>query len=206
MSLRSKTPALCEAIRLLTRSRFPKKPIQPRRGGAWVLAFAFAILASSPNGPFNPALLLAVSMTNDPGGFLNIPWTSSLEGRADLSPPEGEGRVKEYNLVQAPLRLGDVPVSSIRLVTIDAQFARAVVRYQGADTHQAMLTALQRWFGPLDLTPGQLAAGAQPQQQFTWRGNDTEINLTYDAKRERGLLYVESRTLAPRFNEDMGGQ
>jgi hypothetical protein len=160
----------------------------------------------SPISPFGPAPLLAVPMTNDPGGFLNIPWKSSLEGRVDLSKPEGEGRVKEYNLVRTPLRLGDVPVSSIRLVTIDAQFARAVVRYQGNDTHDAMLAALQRWFGALDLTPGQLAAGAQPQQQFTWRGNDTEINLTYDVKREQGVLYVESRALASLFNEDLGGQ
>ncbi|MBM3275488.1 MAG: hypothetical protein FJZ00_10060, partial [Candidatus Sericytochromatia bacterium] len=66
--------------------------------------------------------------------------------------------------------------------------------------------ALQRWFGTLDLTPGQLAAGAQPQQQFTWRGDDTEINLTYDVKREQGVLYVESRALASWFNEDLGGQ
>lgn len=209
MTLRSKTRALYEAIRSLAGRHASEQVRQAarRRRGSWVLAFAaFAVLASSPIGPFGPALLLAVSMTNDPGGFLNIPWTSSLEGQADLSPPEGEGRVKEYNLMRTPLRLGDVPVGSIRLVTIDGKFARAVVRYEGNDTHQAMLEALQRWFGALDLTPGQLAAGAQSQQQFTWRGDDTEINLTYDSQKGRGVLYVESRALAPRFNEDIGGQ
>jgi len=208
MPLRPQSLALYEAIRSLKESHAAPKVRQAAgRRGSWVLAFtASAILASSPIGPFGPARLLAVSMTNDPGGFLSIPWKSSLEGRGDLSPAEGEGRVKEYNFVRTPLQLGDVPVSSIRLVTVDAQFARAVVRYQGNDAHNAMLAALQRWFGALDLTPGQLAAGAQPQQQFTWRGDDTEINLTYDVKREQGVLYVESRVLAPRFNEDLGGQ
>jgi hypothetical protein len=56
----------------------------------------------SPISHFGPAPLLAVPMTSDPGGFLNIPWKSSLEGRVDLSKPEGEGRVKEYNLVRTP--------------------------------------------------------------------------------------------------------
>jgi hypothetical protein len=208
MPLRPRFPVLHEVIRSLKKSHAAPKVRQAAgRRGSWVLAFTVsAILAASPIGPFGPARLLAVPMTNDPGGFLNIPWKSSLEGRVDLSPPEGEGRVKEYNLVRSPLRLGDVPVSSIRLVTIDAQFARAVVRYQGNDTHNAMLAALQRWFGALDLTPGQLAAGAQSQQQFAWRGDDTEISLTYDVERKLGVLYVESRTLAPRFNEDLGGQ
>jgi hypothetical protein len=145
-------------------------------------------------------------MTTDPGGFLSFPWGSSLEGKADLSPPEGEGRVNEYSLQRTPLRLGNVPVRSIRLVTIDGKFARAVVRYEGNETHRALLASLQQWFGALDLTPGQLAAGAQLQQQFNWRGDDTEINLTYDVKREQGVLYIESRALASRFNEDIGGQ
>ena len=176
-----------------------------RRRSAWVLACAAAaMVASGPGGPFSPSLLLAVSMTNDPGGFLNFPWGSSLEGKADLSPSEGRGRVKEYDLKQTPLRLGDVPVSSIRLVTIGGKFARAVVRYQGNDTHRALVGALQRWFGALDLTPGQLAAGEE--QSLHWRGPDTEISLTYTVKRERGVLFVESRALASQFSEDLGGQ
>jgi hypothetical protein len=165
---------------------------------------AFAMVAGGPGGPFGPALLLAVPMTNDPGGFLDFPWGSALEGKADLSPPEGGGRVKEYDLKRTPLRLGDVSVGSIRLVTIGGKFARAVVRYTGNDTHQSLLASLQRWFGPLDLTPGQLAAGEE--QSFNWRGPDTEIHLTYLVRRERGVLFIESRSLAQQFNEDLGGQ
>jgi len=176
-----------------------------RRWGAWVLAFAaFALVASEPGIPFGPSRLLAVPMTNDPGGFLNFPWGSSLEGKADLSPPEGGGRVREYDFQRKPLQLGDVPVTSIRLATVGGKFARAVVRYQGNDTHQALVAALQRWFGALDRTPGQLAAGEE--QSLSWRGPDTEISLTYNVKRERGVLFVESRSLAGQFTEDLGGQ
>lgn len=165
---------------------------------------AFAAAGAWLNGLVAPALLHAVPMTNDPGGFLDFPWGSSLDGKVDLSPPEGAGRVKEYELKRTPLRLGDVPVGSIRLVTIGGKFARAVVRYTGNDTHQSLLASLQRWFGPLDLTPGQLAAGEE--QSLNWRGPETEIHLMYQVRRERGVLFVESRALAQQFNDEIGGQ
>ena len=38
-------------------------------------------------------------------------------------------------------------------------------------------------------------------QQYNWRGSDTEINLTYQAGTERGYIFIDSRTLAPRFND-----
>jgi hypothetical protein len=171
----------------------------------WVLAIAaFALAGGWPGSPFGPAFVLAGPMTSDPGGFLDFPWGSSLEGKADLSPPEGEGRVKEYELTRRPLKLGDVPVSSIKLVTIGGKFARAVVRYTGDDTHRSLLASLQRWFGALDLTPGQLAAGEE--QSLNWRGPETEIHLMYQVRRERGVLFVESRALAQQFNEEIGGQ
>jgi hypothetical protein len=155
-------------------------------------------------GPFGTGVVLAVPMTNDPGGFLDFTWGSSLDGKGELSPPEGQGRVKEYDLKREPLRLGDVAVRSIQLVTIGDKFARAVVRYDGKATHRALLLSLQRWFGPLDVTPGQLAGGEE--QSFNWRGPETEIILMYDTKRERGVLFVDSRALAPLFSEDIGGQ
>jgi hypothetical protein len=115
--------------------------------------------------------------------------------------------VKDYQLKLEPMSIGDVPVTSIRLVTIDGKFARAVVRYEGNKTHHDFLVKLQRWFGPLDRTPGQLGAGTELlQQQFTWRGEETEINVMYDADLEQGVMYVDCRALAPEFNQDLGGQ
>ena len=34
-----------------------------------------------------------------------------------------------------------------------------------------------------------------------WRGPDTEISLTYEANRDRGFIFIESRNLAPRFQD-----
>lgn len=131
---------------------------------------------------------------------MNLPWGSSLEGKADLSPLEGGGKVKEYDLTQTPPRLLDVPVGSIRLITVNGRFARAVVRYEGKDTHRALVAALEQQFGPLDRTPGQLAGGLQ--QALNWRGTETEINLTYDVRQERGLVFIESQTFAQQFTDD----
>lgn len=171
---------------------------------SWGVVLSIGVAAACMMTCLNPSSLLAVPMTNDPGGFLEFPWGSSLEGRPDVAPVEGGGRVKEYILVRTPLRLGNVPVSSIRLVAINGKFSRAVVRYEGYDTHTALVASLQRWFGALDLTPGQLAAGEE--QTLNWRGPDTEMNLTFKVRRGQGVLFVESRALASQFNEDMGGQ
>jgi hypothetical protein len=36
-------------------------------------------------------------------------------------------------------------------------------------------------------------------QQFTWRNQNTEVNLSYRSYQDRGTVFIESRTLAPRF-------
>lgn len=148
-----------------------------------------------------PSSLFAVPMTTDPGGFLEFPWKISLDGRKDLSPDEDKGRMKTYVLTRNPLKIGEVPVSSIKLITLDGKFARAIVRYEGMETHAALLAALQRWFGPLDFTPGQLGAGAQAQETFNWRGEETDINLAYDRRTDKGVMYVESISLGLNFAE-----
>jgi hypothetical protein len=38
-------------------------------------------------------------------------------------------------------------------------------------------------------------------QQFNWRGPNTEANLTYQENVERGFVSIESRNLSPRFND-----
>jgi len=62
-----------------------------------------------------------------------------------------------------------------------------------------VLTYLETRFGRLDRVPGQMTRGFT--QQYNWRGSDTEINLTYQAGTERGYIFFDSRTLAPRFND-----
>jgi hypothetical protein len=121
-------------------------------------------------------------MVNDPNGFQNIPWGTALANLPDVTQVESAARIKQFDLKQSPPRLGDITVESLRLVSIDGKFARVVVRYQGLATHQSILKYLQSQFGPLDLTPGQIARGLL--QQFTWSGPESDVNLTYDVHRD----------------------
>jgi len=74
-----------------------------------------------------------------------------------------------------------------------------MIRYQGDHVHRQVLRFLESRFGRLERVPGQMARGLT--QQYNWRGTDTEINLTYQAGTERGYIFIDSRTLAPRFND-----
>jgi len=143
----------------------------------------------------------AVNMANDPKGFQNIPWGTALADSPDVTLVESTTRIKQFGLKQNPPRLGEITVESMRLVSIDGKFARVIVRYQGMATHQSILKYLQAQFGLLDLTPGQIARGLL--QQFTWSGPESDVNLTYDVHRDRGLIFIESRALATKFEEGM---
>ena len=143
----------------------------------------------------------AVSMVNDPNGFQGIPWGTALADSPDVTLVEATDRIKQFDLKQSLPRLGDITVESLRLISIDGKFARVIVRYQGIKTHQLVLKHLQSQFGPLDLTPGQIASGLL--QQFSWFGPESEVNLTYDVKRDRGIIFFASRVLAPKFEEGM---
>ena len=153
-----------------------------------------ALLASTPSG--------AVPMKNDPKGFRDIVWGSSLAGRTDLEVFRKGTHVIEYQLKNQPPSYADVPVEALRLSSIDNQFARVTIRYKDEAIHKKILAYLEREFGPLERIPGQMVRGLN--QRYTWRGSETEINLTYHASNERGYIFIDSRTLAPRFNDSIG--
>lgn len=146
-----------------------------------------------------PAVVGAVSMTNDPKGFRNIVWGTALHARTDLE-PAGRGRnIIDYRFKNSAPSFADIPVESLHLSTVDDQFARVTIRYRGEETHKKILAYLESEFGPTERLPGQMLRGLN--QQYTWRGSESEINLTYQAGTERGYLFLDSRTLAPRFND-----
>jgi hypothetical protein len=144
----------------------------------------------------------AISMTNDPKGFLNIPWGSALQSRADLEVTYDGPHIVEYKFKNTPPAFAEIPVISVRLSTIEKQFARVTVRYQGETTHQQIMRYLEQRYGSLQRIPGQMIRGLN--QQYNWRGPESEINLTYQASTERGFIFLDSRTLAPRFNDYIG--
>ncbi len=163
------------------------------------LIAALIVLAWLWPAPFLPATAEAGTLLNDPKGFRNIPWGSALADQTELALVQNLDRVKGYEVPKEPPHLGETTVESVRLFTIDGQFGRVTIHYQGKEAHDAVLAYLQSQFGPIDRSPGSMMRGLN--QQYNWRGGDTEINLTYEAKRERGYLFIESRTLSPRFND-----
>lgn len=145
--------------------------------------------------------LWAVSMTNDPKGFQNLAWGTPLTARQELEPVRPGTHVAEYRRKTEPLTFAGAEMTSILYVSIDDQFARVTIRYQGEQVHKRVLHFLETQFGSLQRVPGQMTRGLN--QQYNWRGSDTEINLTYQAGTERGYIFLDSRTLAPRFNDDI---
>ncbi|MBL8074202.1 MAG: hypothetical protein JNL29_07515 [Nitrospira sp.] len=141
----------------------------------------------------------AVSMTEDPKGFRDLTWGMKLSSRQDVDMIRAGTHIVEYLPKTDPLSFAGTEITSILYLSVDDQFARVTIRYQGAHVHQQVLNFLETRFGRLDRVPGQMARGLT--QQYNWRGSDTEINLTYQAGTERGYIFFDSRTLAPRFND-----
>jgi hypothetical protein len=154
----------------------------------------FAIMISADS-------VWAVPMTNDPKGFHGIPWGTSLSSRQDLEPIQADPHIAEYLRKTEPSSFAGTQMTSVLYVSVDDQFARVIIRYQGDHVHRQVLGFLESRFGRLEHIPGQMARGLS--QQYNWRGSDTEINLTYQASTERGYIFIDSRTLAPRFNDDI---
>ena len=141
----------------------------------------------------------AVPMTNDPMGFHDIPWGTSLFSRQELETIRAGPHIIEYLRKREPVSFAGTEMTSILYVSLDDQFARVIIQYQGEQVHKHVLRFLENQFGGLERIPGQMARGLN--QQYTWRGSDTEITLTYQAGTERGYIFIDSRTLAPRFND-----
>lgn len=142
----------------------------------------------------------AATMTEqDPNGFYGIRWGADLADIPDLAMVDSSDRLQTYEWRKTPPLVGDVPVNTLRFVALEGQFARAFFRYSGQQTHTKILAYLEQHYGQAERMPGSMMRGLN--QQFTWRGAETEVNLTYQSHQERGTVFVESRTLAPRFND-----
>ena len=146
-----------------------------------------------------PSLSDAVSMTNDPKGFQNIVWGAALKVRTDLEPTRKGPNIIEYQFKNTPPSFANIPVESVRLSTVDDQFARVTIRYQGEETHKRILAYLETEFGRTEHLPGQMLRGLN--LQYNWRGSESGINLTYQESTERGVRVLDGRRVAPRFND-----
>jgi len=144
-------------------------------------------------------LASAVPMQNDPNGFEGIPWGATFSETDPFVKVEDTGRFQTYELKTGPPSLGTVTVDSMRFVTSDGKFARVTVRYQGKATHDRIITYLQSLYGPLDRTPGQIAGG--PVKFFSWTGFETDVNLRYETRTDRGIIFFESQELRRKMTD-----
>lgn len=157
-----------------------------------LLCVAFVALLDAPSA-------FAVPMTNDPKGFHDIGWGAELTGHPDLEAARVGPHIAEYRTKAGASTFAGAEMMSILLVAVDNQFARVTIRYQGEQTHAQVMRFLETQYGALERIPGQMTRGLN--QQYNWRGPETEINVTYQASTERGFIFIDSRTLAPRFND-----
>jgi len=141
--------------------------------------------------------LSATPIENDPKGFFSSLWGHSLQDRSDLKEIDSLDSLHIYTIkLGAPL-LGSIELESVKLYTLDGKYARALFHYQGEAIHKSLLQYLRNQFGKTDDPYGSMIRGLS--QQYTWRGPETEITLTYHGFRERGILVADGRIYAPLF-------
>ena len=143
-----------------------------------------------------PQLLIVATPASQPG-FQGIPWGSALAEMSQLVLVEPDERVDIYEYKDGPPRFANEPVEFIKLYAIDDQFARVMIRYRNEETHDRIKQALESEFGKIQHNRGSMIRGLN--QEYSWRLEETEINLSYRGLGERGLLMIQSRVLAPRF-------
>jgi len=133
----------------------------------------------------------------DPKGFLGIPWGVPLKDRTELTEIDSVNIVQIFALKDGEPEVAGIPMESMKLYTFEGKYARAVFHYQGDRTHESLIVFLEDQFGKIDVAQGGMLRGLN--QQYTWRGPETEITLNYHGFRKRGFLSAESRVLAPLF-------
>src|SRR3954470_20238764 len=74
-----------------------------------------------------PILAHAVPMVNDPNGFQSLAWGTILTARPDLEVASAGPHVNEYQLRDSQPMFAGIPVESLRLLSVDEQFARVTI-------------------------------------------------------------------------------
>jgi hypothetical protein len=143
------------------------------------------------------SVFAAIRIAQDPNGFLDIPWGNSLKDRPDLHEIDNTSMVRIFTFKHDSPEIQGIPMESMKLYTLEGKFARAIFHYRGKTTHESLINFLETRFGKIEMAQGGMMRGLN--QQYTWRGPETEITISYHGFRERGVLTAESRVLAPLF-------
>lgn len=139
----------------------------------------------------------ATTITEDPQGFFGSSWGQSLDSRSDLKQIDSSETLGIYTLITGQPQIDGIALESVKLYTLEDKYARALFRYHGEATHKQLIAWLEAHFGAIERSYGSMMRGLN--QQYTWRGPETEIAITYHGFRQRGLLIAESRVFSPMF-------
>jgi hypothetical protein len=139
----------------------------------------------------------ATPIEQDPKGFFGSLWGKSLKERSDLKEIDSVNTLHIYTIKNGPPRVEGIEMESVKLFTLEEKYARALFHYQGEAIHKSLLHYLETRFGKTTNPFGSMMRGLS--QQYTWRGPETEITVTYHGFRERGFLAVQSRIYSPLF-------
>lgn len=148
-----------------------------------------------------PGLVKADDPSAQSPGFQGISWGSALADVSQLVLIERNGRVNVYEYKERPPHFAQETVDAVKLYAIDGKFARVMIRYRGEATHTRLKHVLESRYGKNQHRPGSMIRGLN--QEYSWRQEETEINLSYRGLGERGLIFIQSSILAPRFLELM---
>lgn len=148
-----------------------------------------------------PGLVNADDPSAPSPGFQGISWGSALADVSQLVPVERNGRVNVYEYKERPPHFAQEAVDAVKLYAIDGKFARVMIRYRGEATHTRLKHVLESRYGKNQHRPGSMIRGLN--QEYSWRQEETEVNLSYRGLGERGLIFIQSSILAPRFLELM---
>ncbi len=147
---------------------------------------------------------IAGTINNDPQGFYGIQWGHSLITRQEFIQIDVENKIASYRLKKSEPDAWGIPVKSIKFLTLNNQFAQALIYYQGEETHRSLLDHLESTYGKNKLSPGSMMRGLN--QQYSWRGQLTEILMTYRGLTARGFISVQSRILAAGLLNEVSDQ
>ena len=148
-----------------------------------------------------PGLVNADDPSAPSPGFQGISWGSALADVSQLVQVERNGRVNVYEYKERPPHFAQEAVDAVKLYAIDGKFARVMIRYRGEATHTRLKHVLESRYGKNQHRPGSMIRGLN--QEYSWRQEETEVNLSYRGLGERGLIFIQSSILAPRFLELM---
>ncbi len=143
----------------------------------------------------------AAKIPDDPGGFNGYTWGTPLAKFPGFKLVKDLGStdfVKDVGLYENPgetLTLNEVPLATIRYRFIENQLESIEIRYTGRENRDRLARWLEEHYGKLTSHERKMV------NAVLWYGDQTTINLKYDAATKQGTLYFLSQALSHRFNE-----